>query len=171
MHLFDLGERVETGWPVSVDIKRKRLFLNLGRSREDPDVPACLRFGPSLTDVFFKRGVPSHEMSFEDLHIMRAGLTRHADDTCLRVQPRPDGRALIRAGIAPGVDGKIWYVFGEGVEVIAEGVLGFEEIQFPMYVLLMNTGAQFEVHRTGELEGLPDLMIVHWDGSQLHLNV
>jgi hypothetical protein len=72
-------------------------------------------------------------------------------------------------GIAPGVGGKIWYVFKEGVQVIAEGVLGTEEDRFPLYVLQLEESASFEVHRDGELGDLPTKMVFKWDGQELKL--
>lgn len=171
MKLFDVGENVELGWPVSADVKRRRLFLNLGRNTTNHTAFAHLRFGSSLTQVMFDSSLPPRREDLEDLFIMYGSLAKDDKGVCLVRQRREDPRALVRAGIAPGVGGSVQYVFGDGVDVVAEGALGEEgEDRFPIYVLQVNEGASFEVHRSGDLDGLPARMVFTWDGTTLQLS-
>jgi hypothetical protein len=171
MRLFDVGERVEEGWPVSSDLRKKRLFLELGRDKQDTDARLFLRFGTSLSNLVFPEARDQPEM-LEDLWLDRASLMSDAWGLCLTRHQYPDTEALVRTGIAPGVGGRVWYAFGKGVHILAEGVHISEITEYPIYLLRLTIGSSFEVHRNGELrdqEGteVPARSSFIWDGKEL----
>lgn len=174
MRLFDVGERVVEGWPVSSDRKKKRLYLELGKDKGHSRTQLYLRFGSSLVNALFPEASENPEM-LEDLWLLRGGLMKDAYGICLTTQLRADTEALVRSYIAPGVGGEVTYKFN-GVQVLAEGVgegIGeTEDVEFPVYLLRMPKGSSFTVNRTGSLEDqegstLPPSATFSWTGLEL----
>jgi len=175
MRLFDVGERVVEGWPVSSDIRRHRLYLELGRDKDERDTILFLRFGSSISNTIFQDPeVPHTEWKeiLKGLTIVKGNLMTDDFGMCLTRERYPDKEALVRTGIAPGVGGQVWYVFDHGAHVVAEGIFVGEDMEYPIYLLRLSKGARVEVHRSGETEDqqgsvLPVKKIITWDGDVL----
>lgn len=172
MKLFEVGENVVEGWEVTADVKKRRLYLQLGRNKQNYAARTHFRFGQSLNQLMFPSNLPPREEDFEDLILTHGNVAKDNRGYCLVRQSREDRRALLRVGLACGVGGSIKYIFGKGCLVVAEGVLiGVDDEEMPMYVVQMNEGSSFEVHRDGDLDGLPPRMLFTWDGETLAQSV
>jgi hypothetical protein len=178
MRLFDIGEKVVESWPVSADIRRRRLYLELGRDKDERDTTLFLRFGSSLSNLIFQDPeIPQDEWKeiLKGLTLAKGSLMTDNFGMCLTRERYPDKEALVRTGIAPGIGGRVWYVFEQGAHVLAEGVFLGEEMEYPIYLLRLSKDARVEVHRNGETDDqegvvLPTKKIITWNGEELSVD-
>jgi len=170
VRLFDLGEEIREGWPVSVDMKRKKFFLDLGRDPKRPEVGLDLRFGTGLSSLFFDMRPPPTEEEVEGLVLERGALMNDALGFCLVRERRPDTDALVRVAIAPGVGGHIQYHFKhENIWTVVSSIMGEPEAPYPVHLVWMQKDSSFELERDGDLDGAPMCMRISWDGENMHL--
>ena len=168
MKLYDVGETVEEGLPVSVLEEEQRAYLNVGRDIEDYECTSVvLPFGGELSRHLLSEDNPMNVKEHREVLVMRGTIAREDGMLCIVGFTGADRTALVRVGIAHGEGGKIQYFFGEYVDIIAEGVLKVGEQAFPVYVLVMPMGSSFYIHRTGDIDGLPSEMSFLWDGEKM----
>lgn len=168
MKLYDIGEMVEDGWPISVDMQRRETFLSLSNVRGDDGAELRLLFHPHISNVLLDGANPLQEKDFKYVVLAEGAIAHYQEDFCVMRPQQEDQAALLRVCISPGEGGTIKYSFGKDVDVIAEGSMGFDETRFPVYVLVMPEGSSFTVERTGDLGGYGDLkMRFTWDGAEL----
>lgn len=193
MHLFDVGDQVEGGWPFGVDRRRRRrrAFVEVGRKGSGRYFN--LPLGQSLTDIVFASGLSPQELQEYRLgkadlvptpRASRAGTGAPAlsELRLVRKRGQEDSRALVRVSIAPGVGGAIKYtsaayetvngtrVYGtfppEKVRIVGEGTFEGNDVQWPIFLLQMDPYSSFRVVRTGDLEGAPAEFVVEWHPTQ-----
>jgi len=178
MKLFEVGEDVKKGWLVRTDPTLQLAFVTLGRDKQDLELYEDFRFDTGLSVLMFaasdllKSGLLG-EGVLDELRIDNGDVARDGEELLLIRPQGKDQKALVHVGISPGVGGEVRYTFGEGVDIIAEGVLGVEagSDAFPMYILAMEVGSFFVVERTGrDIDGPKDLGF-QWDGKLLSRHV
>lgn len=167
MKLYDVGETIEEGLPIGVLEEENRTFLHVGRDAEDTEARVILPFGKELSEHLLSESNPMCVKRVKSACMMRGTIAREDGELCLVAFTEADGKALVRVGIAHGIGGKIEYYFDEGVDVIAEGIIGVGEEKFPIYVLVLPQGSAFHIERTGDLCGLPAEMSFTWDGTRI----
>ncbi len=168
MKLYEVGEEVAEGWPVSAAVQEKVAFIELGREPKDYDAFADLPFSSQLSKLILEGEHALSEEALRQTALYRGTIAREHGELCLVQSVGDDHKALVKVGIAHGVGGTIEYTFDEGVDIVAEGVLGnTPEERFPIYILVMPNGTSFHVHRTGDLAGLPSEMTFTWSGGNM----
>lgn len=171
MKLYDVGETIEEGLPISVLESEKRTYLNVGRVAEDTDLASILPFSRGLSALLLSADYELNVIKRPDVVMYEGAIAREDGVLCLeQVLTGKDDSAVVRAGLVHGVGGKIEYFLDEGVDIIAEGVLGVGTELFPVYVLVMLKGSSFHIHRTGDIYGLPAEITFTWDGKKITRN-
>ena len=167
MKLYDVGETIREGLPVTVCDGHERVYIDIGKEADDyEESTVVVPFSRELSEHLLSKHNPMNAVDHK-AYLFSGAVAREDGHLCIVQHTDPDHTALVRVGIAHGIGGTITYYFGQGVDVITEGVIGVGDERFPVYLLVMLNGSSFHIHRTGDICGLPSEMSFTWNGLRI----